>query len=904
MLVPETGGDEMAENKKNIPIEERSYRRIYLLFAGLLAATTLWATVDETFVRRPWKVIQAEFNVREAEQVNQLIVDAQAALDSEDAGLSADQTMGGLQSRADELRTALETSEFTSLKDQLIEAEDNHYDEDRQLTFAKALYDEVYYEWKEQAYHGEDFAAGKAEWEELEVKMAELRPVIAALAATRDGISEQIASAEGALKTVQDQLDTRLKPLNDLERRLDNINGRSLQIKQFVLHDYDLNVWSQPSMRVDRCETCHMGINRAGFEDWPQPYTTHPKLASIFGNHDPEEFACTPCHDGQGPSLTVDEAHYGQPHHWDYPMLAKENIDLACQKCHFNKVNLGVQLTADQIEDMEIDPAHVPYRPNKLLRGQQMIRSMQCYACHDIEGMQDLPKNGPQLNSLASKVTPDWTYDWLKNPQRFRPSTRMPNFKLADSEAVAITAFLFRLAKSSDYEPAFKNVPRGNTSRGGKLMAEVGCYGCHATEDLYAEGDKALALIAEPTAASRWTHGPDLSRIGSKTTANWIYNWVKNPDHYWDGSRMPSLRLTNQEAADITAFLVGHTDDGAGKATMPGGVDLSSDALADMGESMVRTFGCYGCHEMRGFEDAGKVSVALSEFGTKKPAELAFGDKLPTMEHSWHAWTVGKLMDSRQFTTEAVAQRMPDFAFSEAEADTMALVLKSWDGRFVLENFAEPDSRWIDARHKGRLIVEQFNCMGCHILEGRGGDIRAVIGNAGMSPPNLNTEGKKVQSDWLYGFLSDPTTIRPWLKVRMPSFALSEDHKTAVVDYFQALEEYETSYDYVDVAAYDDASLKAGHKLFTTYQCLSCHVLDNKAVDPELAANMAPNLNLAFTRLRPEWVVDWLTDPQVIDPGTRMPSYFYSEGEAMYEDADAQMDALRDYLMTLGAPKP
>lgn len=203
----------MADSKQNLPIEERSYNRIYLIFAGLLAATTLWAAVDETFVRRPWKVIQAEFNVREIEQIKQLIADAQAALDSEDLRLNANQTMAGLLASANGLRATLETAEFVSLKAQLVDAEDNLYDEDRQLTFAKALYDEVYYEWKEQEYHGQDFSAGKAEWEELEANMAELRPIIAALAATRDGIAAQIASAENALNTVQNQIETRRKSL-------------------------------------------------------------------------------------------------------------------------------------------------------------------------------------------------------------------------------------------------------------------------------------------------------------------------------------------------------------------------------------------------------------------------------------------------------------------------------------------------------------------------------------------------------------------------------------------------------------------------------------------------------------------------------------------------------------------
>ena len=38
------------------------------------------------------------------------------------------------------------------------------------------------------------------------------------------------------------------------------------------------------------------------------------------------------------------------------------------------------------------------------------------------------PKVGPSLRHVASKVGFEWLYAWLRNPQDFRPSTKMPRF--------------------------------------------------------------------------------------------------------------------------------------------------------------------------------------------------------------------------------------------------------------------------------------------------------------------------------------------------------------------------------------------------------------------------------------------------------------------------------------------
>jgi hypothetical protein len=53
--------------------------------------------------------------------------------------------------------------------------------------------------------------------------------------------------------------------------------------------------------------------------------------------------------------------------------------------------------------------------------------------------------------------------------------------------------------------------------------------------------------------------------------------------------------------------------------------------------------------------------------------------------------------------------------------------------------------------------------------------------------------------------------------------------------------------------------------------------------------------------LRPDWIIKWLHDPQKVQPGTKMPS-FYPGGpdDILGGKEDAQITALRDYIMSLG----
>ena len=81
------------------------------------------------------------------------------------------------------------------------------------------------------------------------------------------------------------------------------------KVHQVVVADvkYDVNFASVPV--VDRCTSCHLGIDNPDYVDAPQPYTTHPNLDLYLTSSSPHpinNFGCTSCHAGRsrGTSFT------------------------------------------------------------------------------------------------------------------------------------------------------------------------------------------------------------------------------------------------------------------------------------------------------------------------------------------------------------------------------------------------------------------------------------------------------------------------------------------------------------------------------------------------------------------------------------------------------------------------
>ena len=242
---------------------------------------------------------------------------------------------------------------------------------------------------------------------------------------------------------------------------------------------------------------------------------------------------------------------------------------------------------------------------------------------------------------------------------------------------------------------------------------------------------------------------------------------------------------------------------------------------------------------------------------------------------------------------------MPNFYFNDQEVKDVVTALLGFAKSRAAADLSRASTPAIE---EGRRLIRDKNCVGCHIIGKEGGAIASTIENPAYAPPGLNGEGEKVTSAWLISFLKKPAAVRPWLNVRMPTFALNDAEVVAIARMFSALDNagYPFENSKPDPVAPEIAA--AGAKLFDEFKCMQCHGAD-QAGD---TVSLAPDLALARSRLRPLWIEKLLRDPEAVQPGTTMPSYFPDmrspDKTILGGDATLQIKALRNHILHLGAP--
>jgi len=577
----------------------------------------------------------------------------------------------------------------------------------------------------------------------------------------------------------------------------------------------------------------------------------------------------------------------------DLPMYPMKAVEAGCFRCHRS------------------DAGHP--KAAKLDQGRKLVEQLGCWSCHKMKGLEDLPRVGPNLSRVASKTTPEWTERWLVNPRAFRNNTKMPRFfylenyegesghHLTDTMIAGITAYLFEKSEKASW-PA---VAAGDAARGKQLFENVGCQGCHISE-----------VGAERHVMDGWRqHGPNLIGLSQKVTPEWLAAWLKNPKAYNVETRMPNLRLAADEIADLVAYLMSRpAQPEFARSRPPKADEKERDALvydyltqtksvveakADVakmtpgekdlfvGEKIIGHYGCSSCHAIPGFEKAKPIGVELSEWGNKPVHLLDFG--FVHLPHTRADWLAQKAGQPRSFDREKVKTfqeklRMPQFSLSTAEIEAVETVVLGMQKDDMADALKVKVAGSHGAVEAGRRIVKDYNCQGCHILEDKGGQIReAMTANKidlALAPPIIRGEGAKVQSDWLFSFLNAPRSgqIRPWLKVRMPTFEFNPDQLNGLTSYFASLDKARYPFEN-RVETLDARSRAAGAKTFDALKCAQCHPTSQDAFALALRAgktpaDLAPILAAAHTRLRYEWIADWIKRPEEWMPGTRMPTNF------------------------------
>jgi cytochrome c2 len=320
-----------------------------------------------------------------------------------------------------------------------------------------------------------------------------------------------------------------------------------------------------------------------------------------------------------------------------------------------------------------------------------------------------------------------------------------------------------------------------------------------------------------------------------------------------------------------------------------------NDQLVYLGQRSIEKYGCYSCHNIRGFEGLKPIGTELTIEGSKALHLFDFGfahsytaedGKVEHIQHNVPSWVYNKVRNPRVYDDERTKVyndklKMPNFHLSQDEARLITTVVLGLTKDAVGESkLAERDTR-MRLIEEGRKRVSQHNCRACHVVDGRGRAIASTIADTNFLPPDLSPEGARAQSPFLFNFLKDPTVmkIRPWLGVRMPTFHFTDQEANTLVTFFAEAgkgEQFDTTRGQNPPAQ----NVAIGKQIFTMMRCTQCHV--TTPVNPENppvpntadTTSLAPNLTLSRLRLRHEWISDWIRRPNEMIPGTRMPTNF------------------------------
>ena len=152
----------------------------------------------------------------------------------------------------------------------------------------------------------------------------------------------------------------------------------------------------------------------------------------------------------------------------------------------------------------------------------------------------------PDLTYEGSAVERDWLYAFMKNPNTLRPALirRMPKFNLTEAENKTISDYIISAYQAPGFNSRTLDTRTLNSeaaARGKSLYyTKYACQSCHIVDF---KNDKGYV-------------GPPLAAVGNRRPAVWLYRWLKNPQALIPGTAMPNPSLSDDEARDLTAFLM------------------------------------------------------------------------------------------------------------------------------------------------------------------------------------------------------------------------------------------------------------------------------------------------------------------------------------------------------------
>lgn len=506
-----------------------------------------------------------------------------------------------------------------------------------------------------------------------------------------------------------------------LEDKATNENERSaaedfeVRITQNYIPDLDA---------VDRCTTCHSGVEDPRMADQPQPYTAHPGV--YLEKHDPAKFGCTVCHQGQGRATATDDAH-GEVPHWDYPRLKPAHVRASCTKCHSEGDLYGQDGLFIRAQD------GAPSEAIALIeRGRTLVQTSGCMGCHVVDGKGG--SLGRELSDTGNKTRHDYDFShlhhdaprrvdtWLEEhflaPAEVSPGSLMPAVG-SEEDAQALTAYVLSLRTKEAGRYLYQSAGDSDSSeRSGEELYSSYCSACHGADG------RASAVPG--------LHSPSLNNADTLAVADddFVRHIIESGR---SGSHMPAWgegrgNLSRAEIDKIVAHIRSWEASGALIT------DVGSASGDESRGSAYYRGKCAGCHGLGGEGGVGNalnsatfLAIADDRFLAESIIHGRPGTAMPSWKNLDAAVISDLLAYLRSWQREAPA-------FAEV-AETMAAVPQA-----------------VNARN-GALIY-QHNCSSCHGVTAHGG-----IGPSLANPSFLGA----VDDRYLYRAITEgrPSTAMP-----------------------------------------------------------------------------------------------------------------------------------------------
>jgi cytochrome c2 len=438
-------------------------------------------------------------------------------------------------------------------------------------------------------------------------------------------------------------------------------------------------------------------------------------------------------------------------------------------------------------------------------------------------------------------------------------------------------------------------------------------------------------------------HGPELSGVGTKLLAGrkpeearaWLFAWIKEPHHYSSYTLMPNLRLTDQQALDLSEYLLAQTRE-SNKPGDPWKAEVTPPDEAKLAELVA--FFLRSRFSVKTAEQKAVEEWTKDGSGNQAPGEVT------------------------RLALEALITPATPRDEAQKKLDGMKLVDKQmvWLGKKLISHYGcmschqingmetatSPCANLSDWGQKGldKLDFAYLDAHKAHSLPAAHpvdmvnglSEQAANLAHTGFTPDGKAKVSRPVsvgwphvghsREDWITQKLSnsriydrgknllDPGAARrpdgqleepgrPYDKLRMPTFYLSDRQIDAIVTFVISNRDRLVT-DTITMKATTDESRQIAYGRYLTqkYNCVSCHQVENGAAGvnaapvqqyyarEDLTTKAPPSLRGEGNKIQHDWLFNFLRNVEPLRPlpQIRMPSFHFQD--------DAEVTAIAAYF--------